>query len=222
MPWFLSARFIQEAIYVYSEYISVLTFSAFLPDGFKRYPTRHSMQCTCLRTVTQLTRYPVNLHHGNWPLFPVAHVNALVHRYYTSNPFNVTLFLLHIQVYWRFCCISKHNQRTQSNFKWKVITDKLARGLISPWQPQNGRSLSWGTDLCSCNNKVDPSASKDLCRIANYSTFLTTTEDTTTTRLWMQVLSSSPVDASYDKLLLTDKVVRTFISPCIDLATSRR
>jgi len=30
MPWFLSARFIQEAIYVCSEYISVLTFSAFL------------------------------------------------------------------------------------------------------------------------------------------------------------------------------------------------
>jgi len=40
-------------------------------------------------------------------------LNAVVHR--CIEPLNDSLFWLHIQVYWRICCISEYNQRGQTN-----------------------------------------------------------------------------------------------------------
>jgi len=63
-----------------------------------------------------------------------------------------------------------------------ILKAKVVRAFISTCfsrQPQDIRSLSWKTDLSSCNNEGDdPSTRRDLCGIANYSTFLTSTEDT--------------------------------------------
>jgi len=68
---------------------------------------------------------PLTYIPGNWSLFPVAHVN--VQRCFSlfviyTKPFNVTLFLLHIQVHWRVSCISEYSQRRQSNLEcyWRV------------------------------------------------------------------------------------------------------
>jgi len=48
----------------------------------------------------------------------------------------------------------------------EFLTDKVMRAFISPcfgWQPQDVRSLNWETELCSCNNNVDPSNTTHLC-----------------------------------------------------------
>jgi len=50
----------------------------------------------------------------------------------------------------------------------ELLTDKVVRAffcLTLAWQLQDVRLISWGTDLCSCNNLVDPSTSRDLCGI---------------------------------------------------------
>jgi len=38
----------------------------------------------------------------------------------------------------------------------------LLNCLALAWQLEDVRLLSWETDLCSCNNEVDPSTSRDL------------------------------------------------------------
>ena len=85
----------------------------------------------------------------------------------TSNRY-VTCFWLHAQVYWSFCCISEYNQKRAVNLEyyWRVISEQSGESplicLALAWQRQDVRLLSWQTDLCSYNNWVDPSTSRDL------------------------------------------------------------
>ena len=43
--------------------------------------------------------------------------------------------------------------------------ENLSFRLALTGQLQDARLLSWKVDLCSCNNQVDPSGSRDLCGI---------------------------------------------------------
>jgi len=91
--------------------------------------------------------------------------------------FNVVLFWLHIQMYWRVCCISEYIQGKKWN--WGSTEELLINKVAGPFfclavacRPQCVRLLSWETDPGSGNNKLDPSTSRDLLGIVSYNVFL--------------------------------------------------
>jgi len=62
--------------------------------------------------VEKRLRTTCNLHYGNQSWFPVALLNAqrgCLPLFYIE-PFTVMIFSLHVEVYWRVCCICEYNQ----------------------------------------------------------------------------------------------------------------
>jgi len=96
-------------------------------QNVSRTVTKRSRRVTCGPRIWDPCRKPTSLQY--WSLFPVAHVNA--QRSCFTEPFDVDW--LHIQVCWRFCCISEYNRKRQwTCAAGEFLTGKVMRAFSSP------------------------------------------------------------------------------------------